>query len=108
MQLGEAKRLLKKIKEIKYSKHAEIRCEQRNIDKKLIEGHISSPENLVKVVQQPALKGEIKLKLYFDVSNERTLIIVTLLKEESLYIITSVIRIRKWQEGIEKWYRKHL
>ena len=107
MQLGEARRLLRKIKEIKYSKHAEIRCKQRNIDKNLIKEHILNPDKLVKIVHQPALKGEIKLKLYFELSNARTLIIVSLIERESLYIITSVIRIRKWQEGIEKWYRKH-
>ena len=107
MQLREAKRLLEKIKKVKYSRHAEIRCEQRNIDKKLIEDNILNPKKLIKVIQQPAIRPEIKLKLYFTLSRERTLIIVVTVKKGSLYIITAVIRIRKWQEGIEKWYRKH-
>ena len=55
---------------------------------------IFHPERLIHVEKQ----GRIKYALYFKVSGTRTLKLPVLVKRKNLYILTYIMRYRKWHK----------
>lgn len=73
------KEKLRNVKKILFTKHAIVRCEQRELTQKEIENYILNAQNLFKVVPEKAdLSDEEKYRLYFRLSRNKTLLIVTL------------------------------
>lgn len=62
-----------------------------------------NPEKLVYVVCKPGKYGDLVHSLHFDISNTRTLILPVIFdihNKKSLYILTYIMRHRKWHRKI--------
>ncbi|MCD6495716.1 MAG: hypothetical protein J7K54_00415 [Candidatus Aenigmarchaeota archaeon] len=93
------RKMLKNYKHVTYTRHAELRCNVRGIDKSLVEKHLLNPNKLIHVKQE----GELKYKVYFELSHARTLMVVIALGEK-IKVITPKIIINKMQKGMwSKW-----
>jgi len=88
--------------------HFSLRCAQREISKNLIEENLLNPNNLILAYSLEALnEAEEKYEVYFKLSSNRTLKLIIVLRRESLYIITVMVRYRKWQNLI-KTPKRHI
>lgn len=94
MKRESVRKLLRNYDTIEFTKHAEIQCKQRDISKKEVEYNIINPKNLIEV----KVEGELKYKLYFKVSNARTLVVRVVLCQ-SIKVITTYIIINKLQKS---------
>lgn len=104
-ELREALRKYRKRQIIYNDPHVEIRCTQRGISKEKIEKNVLNPEKLVHFDEQPAkYPGETKGRLWFRLSGTRYLLLPCVMSDKSLYIITAIIRHRKWK--VERWMKK--
>jgi hypothetical protein len=96
------KEKLKKVRKILFTKHAIIRCDERELTQKEIESYILYAKNLFKIVSQKAdLGDEEKHRLYFRLSRNKTLVAVILLENEILYVITAFIKYRKLDNKVK-------
>lgn len=106
MELDSIKKRLKEYRkeQIEYNEpHVAMRCLQRETSKETIEQNLLNPENLVLAYPSKALKeGEEKYELYFKLSSNKTLKLPVVFKKNSLYIITVIMRWRKWQSMVKK------
>ena len=104
MDLEEIKSRLKQYKkeQISYNDpHVSIRCIQREFSKEQIAQNLLNPDNLVLAYQQIASEeSELKYALYFKLNSSKTLKLIVVLKKEELYIITVIVRWRKWESMI--------
>jgi hypothetical protein len=103
MNLEEMKKKLKTYTEeqIILREHTLIRCFQREITRGLIFTNLLNPEKLIDVIEEePRYKEEKKFKLIFELSRNKSFIII-ISSNKKLNIITSVIRYRKWVRPID-------
>ncbi|MDI3544560.1 MAG: hypothetical protein PWQ28_841 [Candidatus Woesearchaeota archaeon] len=80
----------------------------REGNKKDVIENILNPERLVHSDPEEGKYGDIKHRLYFKISNTRTMILPVIFddKKQSLYIITYIMRYRPWQKTIKKGGRR--
>lgn len=105
MRIEEIRKWLKKYKEtdIYFTRKAEIRCNQRRIDKETVKNNLLSPKNLIhKIEEGEAGENEYKFRIAFKISNARTLVIRLTLNER-IKIITVYEILNKIQKGM--WLR---
>jgi len=106
MKKNDMRRWLKKYspEDIEFTQHAKIRCSQRRISVDLLEDNLLNPKNLIFIKEEgnPG-HNKYKFKLYFKLSNARTLCIRVIINK-SLKVITSYIIVNKIQKGLWlKW-----
>lgn len=108
MELEEAKKRLKCYtkEQIVWSQHAEVRLLQRGITKEQVEQALLDSERLLEVIDQPSRSGETKIKLVFDQSGARSLIVVSVFSEKVIKVVTVIMRYRKWYDRVKKWQKK--
>lgn len=76
--------------------HALERSIEREISKDFVVENILNPEKLIDFVEEPSkFPNEKKFKLVFEISRNRSLIVVAGINE-FINVITIVIRYRKW------------
>ena len=103
MDVLEVKELLGNTKTLHFKTHFFIRVKDRPITKELVEINLKNPKSLFLVeTLQSKNTGEIKLKLWFKMSNKYSLIVIILSANKDLYIITAWNTDRKWQKAIQK------
>ena len=86
--------------------HVTIRCIQRNITKEQVKDIVMNPDNLVLAYKAKSVRSdEDKYELFFKLSSNKTLKLPVVFKSNKLYIITVIVRWRKWQAMIRK---KHI
>lgn len=92
---------------VSFSKHAEIRMKQRNIDAQLVENHLKNPETLKLAEKLPSQEGEEKYKLWFVPSKRTAYIYVIVLKETShnITVVTAARQKLAWQKKVQKHAR---
>jgi len=98
MNLEEMKKKLKTYTEeqIILKEHTLIRCFQRGITREMIIDYLLNPDRLVDMIEQESkYPGERKFKLIFELSRNKSFIIVVAINKK-LNIVTTVIRYRKW------------
>lgn len=91
--------------EINFSNHAENQIMLREGNKEEIIKHITNPENLVYSYKEKGRYGEDVHCLHFNVSSKRTIRLPVIFDKGSkkgLYIITYIMRYRKWQNMIKR------
>ena len=105
MNLDEVKEKLGRyfIEQIKYNDpHVSFRCAQREVSKEVIERHLLNPEELVLAYKEESLGiNEEKYELYFKLSSSKTLKLIAVLKEQELYIVTVIVRLRRWKNLVK-------
>jgi hypothetical protein len=96
------KEKLRKVKKILFTKHAVLRCDERELTQAEIEDSILNAKNLFKVISQKAdLSYEEKHRLYFRLSRNKTLVAVILLENEILYVVTAFIKYRRLDNKVK-------
>ena len=97
------KRKLCSIQEIEFNEpHMTLRLEQRGVEGKHIISNLRNPSNLEKVVDMGEREnGRKKYKLYFKISNKRTLWVMVLINSK-IKVLTTNYLTRKWQKTIER------
>jgi hypothetical protein len=103
MNIEEMKRKLKSYteKQIILKEHTMIRCIQREITREMIVRQLLNPENLIDVIEQESkYSGEKKYKLVFELSRNKSFIIVVSINK-IINTITVLIRYRKWVRPLE-------
>lgn len=91
--------MLRNYNEVSYTDHAKKRCNVRSLPRKMIDENLLNPNKLINVKQE----GELKYKLYFELSHARTLMVIVSLHEK-IKVITAKIIINKMQKGMwSKW-----
>lgn len=111
--IEELKKKLKNYKkdEIKFNEpHFTQQLISREGNREDIINHILNPEKLVYSYQEEGKYGDIKHNLHFAISENRTMrlpIIFDKDSKKSLYIITYIMRYRKWQNMLKKAGFKH-
>ena len=83
-----------------------MRLLQRGIPKEQVEQALLDSERLLEVIDQISRPGETKLKLVFDQSGARSLIVVSVFSEKVLKVVTVIMRYRKWYDKVKKWQKK--
>jgi hypothetical protein len=102
MEVGEIRKKLSNYNKIQYNDpHVTIRCLQREISKEQIEKNTLNPENLV--LAYTTKENPDKYELYFKLNSNKTLKLVAMFKKDELYIITVIMRWRKWQNMIKRF-----
>ena len=90
---------------IVFTKHAELRLVQRQIEKKAVISHLRNPASL-KMVEKLASErqGDEKYKLWFIPTKRTALIYVIVINhQEQRIIVKTVIKQRlMWQKKVEK------
>jgi len=102
MEIEGIKKKLKSytVESIALSDHTLIRCFQRGITKENILDNILKPEKLIDIIEEESkYRGERKFKLVFDLSRNKSFIVVVSINKK-LTVITAVIRYRKWVRPI--------
>ncbi len=107
--LDEIRSEIKKYKtKIKFKKHALVRILERKVDPELVKNHLENPDKLVDAILQESENiNEKKYKLLFELSRNRKLAVVVVLKEENLYVVTVFIKYRKWDKMVRRWPKKY-
>jgi len=103
MNIEEIKKKLKTCTEddIILKEHSLIKCFQRGITREMIIDHVLNPEKLIDMIEQePKYLGEKKFKLIFEMSRNKSFIVVITINKK-LNIVTTLIRYRKWVRPIE-------
>ena len=91
-----------------FKKHALVRILERKIAPELVKNHLENPDKLVNAILQKSENiNEKKYKLLFELSKNRKLAVVVVLKEENLYVVTVFIKYKKWDKMVRKWPRKY-
>jgi hypothetical protein len=108
MDLEELKSKLKEYKEnqIIFKPHAKHQLILREGNKKEVIANLLNPTKLFDFEEQEGKKGDRIYKLYFEISNSRTMILPVIFKRKCLYILTYIMRHRLWKKKIEKRYGK--
>ena len=106
--LASFKEKLLKARKIIFTKHAIMRCNERELTQSTIESCLLNPKNLFKVISQKAdLMSEEKHSLYFRINRNKTLVIVFLFEKEFLYVVTTFIKYRKLDDKVRIWRKRH-
>jgi len=68
----------------------------RGGDRRVVLRHLGEPDDLVFVFEEPGRFGDTKHVLHFKISNTRTMILPVIFKETKVFILTYILRHRKW------------
>ncbi len=106
VDVNEIKKLLKKLKpeNIKFTIHAENQILVRDGNKREVVKNILDPKKLVYVYKEKGSRGEWIYCLHFAISKNRTMRLPVIFKDggKNLYILTYIMRYRKWQNMIRR------
>lgn len=81
--------------------HTLVRCFQRGITREMIYDHLTKPQDLIDVLEQESRQRNLKkYKLVFSLSRNKSFILVITVNRK-VYVVTAVIRYRKWVRPIK-------
>lgn len=102
--LEEIKRIVTKYNErqVHFSGHSLDKIARRESSKDELIKTLFNTSKLVYSYEEEGKYGERKHVLHFEISNTRTIIIPVVFSDDKLYIITFIMRYRKWQRKTMK------